>query len=144
MMVVGVQTLDSALGLALSQAVEIMETVLVCNMCRAETRLDGYVTQELAVMTFCDAHTVHSEGYGFSILLPLAQFGGILAIAALPAGASPMRMLADGTVPTIHAALGDMSSLCGQMARGALLRVNGTLWGDVRFEDRCPACAALT
>jgi hypothetical protein len=136
----GVQTRRACCASSTGQAVAV-ETVLVCNLCRAETWLDGRVTQQLDVMTFCDAHKDHAEGHGFSVLLPLAQFG--VAIAALPAGVTVNQLLT-GTVSIVHAALGDMSSLCGQISPGVLLRYDHMLWGSVPSENRCPACDVLT
>jgi hypothetical protein len=120
-----------------------LETVLVCNYCRAETRLDGFAAQQRDVMDFCNDHQNHTEGHGFSVLLPLAQFG-IVAITSLPAGATVSQFIAGSASPIVHAALEDMSSLCRRLGAGSLLRFNGLSWGDVPTQDRCAGCNALT
>lgn len=114
-------------------------------MCRAETRLDGYVTQQLDVMTFCAAHREHAEeGYGFSVLLPLDQFGAIHSVRSLPAGAAPDQLVTDAGQLEAHAALDDMSSLCGRISPGILLRYSEMTWGAVPARNRCSACDTLT
>jgi hypothetical protein len=121
-----------------------LETVLVCNYCRAETRLDGRRTsQEADAMTFCAAHQRHSEGHGFSLLLPLSESAGVLAISSLPVGTTLHSLMTDGAERP-HAALPDMSSLCGAIPAGRLLRLTDTVWGDIERDFRCPECDALT
>jgi hypothetical protein len=117
-----------------------METVLVCNCCQAETRLDGHrTTQNTEAMSFCAAHMAHSEGSGFSLLLPLSEVT-IRPITSLVAGTTLTGMCSGGSA---HAALPDMSSLCGHVAAGVLLRL-GQRRGDVPIADRCPFRHALT
>lgn len=94
-------------------------------------------------MTFCAAHQRHSEGHGFSLLLPLSESAGVVEIDSLPAGTTLHALMTDGAEPP-HAALPDMSSLCGAVPAGSLLSLTDTTWGDLERDFRCPACDALS
>jgi hypothetical protein len=121
-----------------------VETVLVCNACRAETTLGGLrVTEQGDAMTFCAAHQTHSEGFGYSLLLAVPRQGTAQTIDSLTSGITLMELRSEQT-PTLHAALQDMSSLCGQVPVGQLLRDRERTWGDVRAPERCPACDAFS
>jgi hypothetical protein len=127
-----------------STVVYIVKTILVCDSCRAKTPLDGeQVTHVQRVMTFSLVHKAHTGPTGFS-LLPLAGAGSEHSTTLLPAGVTPRSLLGPAAGLTVHAALADMSSLCGQAAKGALLRRMDLSWIDIPGDERCEVCESLT
>jgi hypothetical protein len=123
-----------------------METVLVCNVCRAEIRLVGpRANQYVDVMTFCNAHRPHAEGVGFSLLLPLSQpRDRERAAGTLQAGATVGGLTSEERPLTVHAALPDMSSLCGQYSPQTLLPMFDLSWNEIPSDSRCADCDTLS
>jgi hypothetical protein len=77
-------------------------TVLVCNACRAERRLDEHrVTEQADVLTFCAVHQSHTEGVGFSLLL-----------------LQPQPAIVPATTAEQHAAPTDLSVIAAADRRG--------------------------